>query len=77
MTTNKFKEIFQGMQGAYGQYIIGEQASNGVKQEGKAFIKRKPVTDSLWQDHLDGKDPALGIIPIKKLLLTLEIRIYL
>ena len=56
----RFKEIFQGMQSAYGQYVIGEQATNGNKQDGKAFIKRKQVTDDLWQDHLDGKDPALG-----------------
>ena len=62
----KFKEIFQGMQSAYGQYVIGEQATNGNKQDGKAFIKRKQVTDDLWQDHLDGKDPALGIIPINE-----------
>ena len=62
----RFKEIFQGMQSAYGQYVIGEQATNGNKQDGKAFIKRKQVTDDLWQDHLDGKDPALGIIPINE-----------
>jgi len=61
----KFKEIFAGFQTAYGQYQKGERGENG-KQKGKAFIVRKPVTDNLWEDHLNGVDPALGIIPINE-----------
>ena len=61
----KFKEIFAGFQTAYGQYQKGERGENG-KQKGKAFIVRKPVTDNLWEDHLNGIDPALGIIPINE-----------
>ncbi len=49
----KFKEIFAGFQTAYGQYQKGERGENG-KQKGKAFIVRKPVTDNLWEDHLNG-----------------------
>ena len=60
---NKFKEIFSGLTIAYGQYQKGDRGSNG-KLKGKAFIVRKNVTDQLWKDHLDGKPPALGIIPI-------------
>ena len=63
--TEEFKKIFEGLDSAYGQYIKGDRGSNG-KQGGKAFIQRKPITDQLWQDHLDGKEPALGIIPINK-----------
>ena len=61
----KFKEIFAGFQTAYGQYQKGERGENG-KQKGKAFIVRKQVTDNLWEDHLNGIDPALGIIPINE-----------
>ena len=60
---DKFKNIFSGLTIAYGQYQPGNRGENG-KQQGKAFIVRKPVTDDLWENHLTGKGPALGIIPI-------------
>ena len=60
---DKFKSIFLGLEIAYGQYQPGERGDNG-KQKGKAFIVRGQVTDELWSNHLEGKGPALGIIPI-------------
>jgi|TARA_R110000796_G_scaffold82631_2_gene181135 hypothetical protein len=60
----KFKKIFNGLQSAYGQYVAKVTPLLGEKAKGKAFIKKNPVTDDLWKDHLEGKDPALGIIPI-------------
>jgi len=60
---DKFKLIFEGLKIAYGQYQKGEHNQNG-KQKGKAFIVRKPVTNELWENHLQGQGPALGIIPI-------------
>ena len=60
---DKFKSIFSGLEIAYGQYQPGERGDNG-KQKGKAFIVRGQVTDELWSNHLEGKGPALGIIPI-------------
>jgi len=63
MQEEKFKNIFSGLTIAYGQYQPGERGENG-KQKGKAFIVRKPVTDELWKNHLEGKGAALGIIPI-------------
>ncbi len=59
----KFKKIFSGLDIAYGQYQKGDKAENG-KQKGKAFIVRQNVTDDLWEKHLKGDGPALGIIPI-------------
>ena len=59
----KFKQIFEGLKIAYGQYQKGERGENG-KQGGKAFIVRGNVTDDLWDNHLKGEGPALGIIPI-------------
>jgi hypothetical protein len=35
-----------------------------VNRGGKAFIVRGNVSDDLWQNHLKGEGPALGIIPI-------------
>ena len=59
----KFKQIFEGLKIAYGQYQKGDRDENG-KQKGKAFIVRKDVTDELWENHLRGVGNALGIIPI-------------
>ena len=59
----KFKNIFEVLKIAYGQYQKGDREENG-KQKGKAFIVRKQVTDDLWKNHIEGKGPALGIIPI-------------
>ena len=63
--TNKFKSIFEGLTIAYGQYQKGDRDENG-KQKGKAFIVRKNVSDDLWENHLQGKGAALGIIPINE-----------
>ena len=41
---DKFKNIFQGLDIAYGQYQPGDRGENG-KQQGKAFILRGTVTD--------------------------------
>jgi len=60
---DKFKQIFSGLTIAYGQYQPGDRGENG-KQQGKAFIVRKAVTDELWTNHLKGEGAALGIIPI-------------
>ena len=60
----KFKSIFYGLDRAYGQYKSDGQLVNG-KAGGKAFIKKAPVTDQLWIDHLNKKEPSLGIIPIR------------
>ena len=60
----KFKHIFAGLDVAYGTYQV-----NGVndknKNIGKGFVVRKPPTDEVWQRHLDGIEPSLGIIPIR------------
>ena len=60
----KFKSIFNGLDRAYGQYKSDGSTANG-KIGGKAFIIKEPVTDKLWTDHLEKKDPSLGIIPIR------------
>ena len=59
----RFKNIFYGLDRAHGVTLVGESNGDGNKIKGKSFVKREPVTDELWQKHLDGVD-SLGIIPI-------------
>ena len=59
----RFKNIFEGLDRAHGVTLVGESNGDGNKIKGKSFVKREPVTDDLWQKHLDGKD-SLGVIPI-------------
>ena len=64
--SKEFKEIFEGLNSAYGQYIPSNVYSVNGKQKGRPFTIKKPVTEELWIKHLDGKEPALGIIPINE-----------
>jgi len=60
----KFKAIFSGLEIAYGTYKIEKERGDG-KQAGKATVVRQPPTDDLWEAHLMGSGPTLGIIPIR------------
>ena len=53
---DNFKNIFEGLDRAHGVTLVGESNGDGNKIKGKSFVKREPVTDDLWQKHLDGKD---------------------
>jgi len=59
----KFKNIFEGLDRAYGQYKSGDSKSNG-KLGGQSFIRKDTLHDNLWVKHLEGEEPALGVIPI-------------
>ena len=63
---DKFKTIFEGNNSAYGQLILSGETSDKGKAVGKAFIKREPIPDHLWEEHIAGKEPALGVIPINE-----------
>ena len=63
MNVEKFKYIFQGLTRAYGEYTPGD-TKNG-KVGGSAVTKRDNVSDALWKNHLEGKAPSLGIVPIR------------
>ena len=64
MVYKKFKYIFEGLDIAYGQHQPGGSRADG-KQQGKSYMVTKEVTDELWENHLKGKAPSLGIIPIR------------
>jgi len=61
---SRFKSIFSGLDVAYGTYKIDKSRGDG-KQTGKAVVVRQPPTDDLWEKHLQGVEPSLGIIPIR------------
>lgn len=64
MVSRKFKSIFEGLDIAYGQHQPGGSRADG-KQQGKSYMVTKEVTDELWENHLKGQAPSLGIIPIR------------
>jgi len=59
-----FIDLFSGLKRAHGCTYVEKKSADGTKVKGKSFVKREPVTDKLWQDHLSGIEPSLGIIPI-------------
>ena len=64
--TEQFINIFTGLQRAHGVTYVTKKGVNGEKIKGKSFIKREPVTKELWENHLNGTEPSLGIIPINE-----------
>lgn len=62
----RFHALFAGMERAHGTYNkIGVDTSReDGKLKGKAYTLRQPVTDELWEGHLNGTN-GIGIIPIR------------
>ena len=61
-----FHAVFNGLQDAYGvQFTTSEKNARG-KVSGRIKIIRENVTPYLWEKHLNGEDPSLGIIPIDR-----------
>ena len=61
---SKFKEIFLGLERAYGTFQPKESLREDNKAEGETWIRKNPVEDSLWESHLKGLWPSIGIFPI-------------
>ena len=61
----KFINIFEGLDSAYGQFKK-ENNRLSIKVEGKPWVDKKPVTKELWQNHLKGIGPNLGIFPLRR-----------
>ena len=63
----KFINIFEGSYSAYGQTRKTEEFDERGKHKTKSFIiKQRLYQTNVHEDHLMGKDPALGIIPINE-----------
>tara|TARA_R110000822_G_scaffold54728_4_gene139893 strand:+ start:525 stop:2054 length:1530 start_codon:yes stop_codon:yes gene_type:complete len=61
--TKKFIKIFSGLDRAYGQTESKSRNENG-KLEGRSWIEKEDLTEEKWINHLAGREPSLGIIPI-------------
>ena len=62
----KFKEIFEGLDSAYGITKKSDQFDERGKNKTESFTIHKAPIDQNWKDHLEGKYPGLAIIPINK-----------
>jgi len=62
----KFINIFEGLDSAYGQTVKTDQFSEKGKHKTKSFTIKNTVTKKLWEEHLKGSDPGLGIVPINQ-----------
>ena len=62
----RFKQIFSGLETSYGQTKMTGEIRDDGKNEAESITVHKPVTDMLWQKHLNGEFPALGIVPIRQ-----------
>tara|TARA_R100000008_G_scaffold81699_1_gene65233 strand:+ start:670 stop:2337 length:1668 start_codon:yes stop_codon:yes gene_type:complete len=60
---NEFIKIFEGYGWAHG--IFKKDKSNlPGKVEGVSIVKREEVTKVMWENHLNGLEPSLGIMPV-------------
>ena len=61
-----FKDIFEGLDSAYGQTIKTDQFDERGKHKTKSYTVNKPPKIDIWKKHIEGVDPGLGIVPINK-----------
>ena len=59
-----FIKIFAGLDRAHGVTYVDRKGADGQKIKGKSFVQREFVTNEMWENHLKGIEPSLGIIPI-------------
>jgi len=62
----RLKDIFKGLESAYGATKITNEIRADGKNEVRSFTIKQPVTKELWDNHLKGSEPALGIVPINE-----------
>ena len=61
-----FKSIFEGLDSAYGQTIKTDQFDERGKHKTKSYTVSQVPVHKIWEEHLKGTDPGLGIVPINK-----------
>ena len=62
----RLKDIFKGLESAHGVTKKTDEIRHDGKNEVRSKTIREPVTDELWEKHLKGEEPGLGIIPINE-----------
>ena len=64
--SKRLMSLFAGMASAHGTYKVDNAVGpDGAKKKGQALTIRQPVTEALWQKHVDG-ERGIGIIPIRE-----------
>ena len=59
----RFIERFSGLTRAYGTTTVVGLREDGKKKVDSRVQRGEPVPE-LWEKHLNGEEPSLGIIPI-------------
>jgi hypothetical protein len=62
----RLKDIFKGLESAHGITFKTQEIRHDGKNEVRVKTIREPVTNELWEKHLKGEEPGLGIIPINE-----------
>lgn len=57
-------DLFAGYEKAYGTYEVKRVSDKG-KNEGRANTVREPIPQAMWEGHISGKGPGVGIIPLR------------
>jgi hypothetical protein len=60
-----FIKIFEGYNSAHGTFTRDKSKLPG-KAEGKSLVYREELTKSMWENHLNGIEPSLGIMPVNE-----------
>ena len=59
----RFINIFEGYNWARGLFTKDKSNLPG-KVEGVSIVKREEITQAMWENHLNGLEPSLGIMPV-------------
>ena len=62
---DKFINVFEGLNSAHGGFKKDKSKLPG-KSEGTHFVRREEVTRAMWENHLNGIGPSLGIMPVNE-----------
>jgi hypothetical protein len=62
---DKFINIFEGYSWAHGLFTKDKSNLPG-KVEGTSTVKREEITKAMWENHLNGLEPSLGIMPVNE-----------
>jgi len=62
---DRFINIFEGLNSAHGGFKKDKSKLPG-KSEGTHFVRREEVTQAMWENHLNGIGPSLGIMPVNE-----------
>ena len=58
MDTERFRNIFAGLEERFGYHIANYDSGNG-KKSGDSFTSNYPHALEMWQSHLEGKNLKL------------------